>query len=351
MLNFKEVLDKTVPQRKQIEEVLNKRTYHPEDANLYEGLKQADAYEIKQTLDKMSLAEVLVKAVTTDAAGAIYLVPTKVHDTLIFWTRQYDVCPLIGQVVDTWEGGDLGVKIAVDGSYTPKQFSSTGRIPDEEAKFVSANLSPESYGIRLSIGNDLIEDQKFGLIEWHIQQAAKAIGEQASDLAITILKTAPDGDGTLNSGTSGDADETRFTDGTTTDIVNATRENSRDKFVSDTLLTTGEAWGHSISTQAVEVGNGLIPPAIGYQAKIGLLDVLINNSPSLHASTDALEAAFTNCVSIVFSRNNSILTGRKRWLEMKNYSDPVNDLAGATVSYRQDTISLYKDAIYVLTET
>jgi len=45
------------------------------------------------------------------------------------------------------------------------------------------------------------------------------------------------------------------------------------------------------------------------------------------------------------------LTGRKRWLRIDNYAHPIDDLAGAVVSARQDSVTLHDDAIYVLTET
>jgi len=58
----------------------------------------------------------------------------------------------------------------------------------------------------------------------------------------------------VNSGATGDADETRLVNGTTNDIVGCIRDVSNDKFIVDTILVTPEAWGHSISTQASEVG-------------------------------------------------------------------------------------------------
>ena len=84
-----------------------------------------------------------------------------------------------------------------------------------------------------------------------------------------------------------------------------------------------------------------------------MLDILFSNRPALHAAmpgTDTPGGAMTKCVSIVFDRNNALLTGRKRWMEIKNYADPINDLSGAVVSFRQDSITLYNDSICVITE-
>jgi len=71
---------------------------------------------------------------------------------------------------------------------------------------------------------------------------------------------------------------------------------------------------------------------------------------TLHLATDA-EGVFTDCVTLIFDRDNALVTGRKRWMEIKNYGDPVSDLAGAVVSCRQDSVTTYNDAIAVLTET
>jgi hypothetical protein len=81
------------------------------------------------------------------------------------------------------------------------------------------------------------------------------------------------------------------------------------------------------------------------------MDVLKSTSPVLHDEADARGATFTECVTIVFDRTVAILTGRKRWMRIENFVNPMQDLEGAVVSSRQDTISMYDDSIYVLTET
>jgi len=94
-----------------------------------------------------------------------------------------------------------------------------------------------------------------------------------------------------------------------------------------------------------------MPSTAGYNLKLSNIDVLLSTDDGLHASTDLAGAAFTNCITVLFSRANALLTGRKRWMQINNYSDPVRDLTGAVVSFRQDSVSLYDDSIYVLTET
>lgn len=85
-------------------------------------------------------------------------------------------------------------------------------------------------------------------------------------------------------------------------------------------------------------------PAEGFNRVYMGLDVLLNNSKFLRTNG-------TNAYSVVFDRGNALLTGRKRWLELKNFSNPIEDIAGAVVSFRQDSVTLYKDAICLITES
>jgi len=359
MLNLKEIMDKTQLQRKAILECLDQGFYHPEHvtkeqvpASIYYGLKPADQAEIKETLDTLSLAELLGK--TSTVTGSTYLVAAKLHDTLIYVARQDDICPLIGYVTSKWEGGDLTVQIAKDGTYVPRPFASGAKIPELNVQLVQATLSPVAYGIPILAGEDLIEDEQYGIVQWHVEKAARACGKQSSDLALAVLKGGADGDGILNSITTATLDTT-----IAAEILHALDDLGEDQMIGNTMVITPEAWEHTVGTQEIAGGAAgdvsahlttFKPPAPDYNLTYSGLDTLFNASPQLHDSADAEGAAFTTCVTLVFDRNNSILTGRKRWLEIKDYSDPVEDIAGAVVSYRQDSVTLYKDAICVITE-
>jgi hypothetical protein len=179
------------------------------------------------------------------------------------------------------------------------------------------------------------------------------MGYRASQDALTCLINAPDGDGTLNT-VAASNDETTWQQ-----VLNACDENGRDEFVSNTLVTSNEVWSHSLYAGAVSsttsAGTGLCIttslPAAGFDFKISNLDVLINNSPPLHLSMDVKDAAFTKCKSLVFDRKNALVSARKRWLELTNYSEPVRDLQNAIVTSRMDCATLYKDSICLITES
>lgn len=353
MLSIQEMVSKTENQRKEIKQAIEAEgKFHPSVANLFTDQKRGTRRDLSEALHAIPLREFLIKSGTTGVAGAAYLIPDKLHSILISAAQDFDIAPLVSQqIISGWKGGDLDVDIVVHQSLRAEQGAMGGEIPAGTAETVQATISPRLIGQNLAITNELIEDSQWDLVEWHITQAGKSMGYRSTEMVIPVLKTATDGDGTVNSGTSGDADETKLTQGTTTDIVTATRTIGDDEFVANTLLCTNEAWGHSISVHAAPSGWATLPAPSGFDYRIGTLDVKICNSPQLHASTDAVGATFTNCISVIFDRRNALLTGRKRWLQVENYSDPIQDLAGAVVTSRQDSVTIYDDSVYVLTET
>ena len=369
MLNLRETISKTEKQLKAIEQSMDaKGCYHPEDASLYEGLNQADTYEVMQTLKSMTLAELLAKSGTTGIQGAAYLVAAKVHDELIFKSQLTDIVPLISAHMATaWQGGDLSVNIVDDQSFKPTEFSSGGLLPTSTINVMqpTSPLAPKSFGVVVPITEDMIEDNQYDLMQYHIDKSAMTMGTYASDLALTVLKTATDGWGTVNGGASGNTDETRWSGATTFGIDDVVMAKSlialitNDGWAPNTLVITPEAWIHSVKLTPLTLASNIpnpysIPaPAQGFDAKIGIppLDMKFSTSPVLHLATDVEGAVMTKCVTIVFDRNNAMLTGRKRWLEIKNYADPIRDLSKAIITARQDSVTLYDDAIGVITET
>jgi len=372
MLSIQEMVDKTEKQRRELKQALGSGVFHPELCSIFENQKAADYYELKQSLRNIPLREFLAKSGTTGIAGAIYLIPDKIHEDLIFYSKITDIVPVIGRLVTGWNGGDLKVNIVSDESYVPHEFSGGGRIPTSTVESMQATIAPTSFALPIIISEDLVEDAAYDLVEYHVQRAALAMGEKSSELALTVLKTATDGWGTVNGGVSGDADETKWQGASTTDIDDCIAALTDDHWIGNTMVITPEAWEHSVQSTLFEYGTAvgsaadtywkpqqtsrlhgaavLGPVAEGFHIRIGSppLDVLFSTNQALHAAVDT--TALTNCVTIVFDRNNALLTGRKRWMQINNYANPVSDLTGAIVSARQDSVTLYDDAIAVITE-
>ncbi len=371
MLTIQEIFTKAIIQTTSIDVLRNiegsrpTEFFDPYEANIYgtgitqdpkNALSDSDRASVKEMLKTVSLKQIcefLAKSGTTGISGAAYLIPDKVVDVLKMGAVDTDICAAISSQMlgpDAIPGASVKVDVAVDGSYLPKPFSSGGSQPEEEIATVQCTLTPASYGINLNVGNDLIEDSQFDIIQLHLTEAGRRMGEYSSALAATILGTAPDGDGTLNAGTSGDANETKFY-GATVDIMNAMDGNAADNFASDTMLVSYHTMLHSIlTTCGVGAGNDSLVWANftsgGWPAKIGPLNVVYSTNSYI-----TISGTYTAGKTVVFNKDNAIITGRKRWMRIERYSDPVRDLVGATVTARQDSISLYKDSIFTITET
>ncbi|RLC88043.1 MAG: hypothetical protein DRJ03_04035 [Chloroflexi bacterium] len=309
---------------------------------------------LMENLRRIPLREFLAKSGTTGIAGAAYLIPDKIYQVMFDSAVEADIVADISIAMipaDQIPGSTLKVDIAVDESYKPKKYSSGASMPTETIKTVQATLDfTTSWGINFQIANDLIEDSQFDVIEMHLRNAGREMGEFASNEALTVLKTATDGDGTVNSANTGDADETKFRGGTTSDIKTAIKGVVDDGYTPDTMVVTHEAMLHSI-----------IETAGAQYAEVTLMDSFVKEGwPStlagmnvVYSDVDTLtnSKAFTDCVTIVFDKDYALLSGRKRWLRIEKYSDPIRDLAGATVTARQDSVTVYNDSIYVLTES
>ena len=280
------------------------------------------------------------------------MVPDKIHDDLVYKSQETDKVPYISaQVVNGWQGGDLKVDIvcdhadaATDQAYIAHEFSSGGKLPTSTGSTTQATLAPKSFGIAIRVGQDLIEDASWEMVEYHVTRAAYAMGEKATSLALIVLNTPPDGWGTLNTAASGNSQETKWMGATTAGISEAIAANLDDGWISDTIVTTGKAWTKSIS-ETLPVGSTFLPVKPGFHHCVNNMDIL------LHTNAADIYTTSVRHHTLVFSRKNAMLTGRKRWMQINNYAEPVRGLAGAVVSARQDSVTLYKDAVYKIIET
>ena len=359
MFSIQEITSKFADNLREIEQHMDaSATFHPEDASIYRGLGPADQMGIRETLRAVPLRQ-LMEFLGKGTTLGNYLIADKVHDDLTFYATETDLAPLISaSVVNGWRGTDLIVDVVDDESYKP-MFTASGSIsPTTTMNTSKCTLTPQTFTLNIRVAGDLEEDTEFALTDFHVRNAARAVGLLSTDMALNVLKNGPDGVGTANTEAAA-ADETNWLD-----IQNAFEANARDNFLSNTMITTHEAWTHSIFAGS-EVAGGTAgdygvhpvvqwtPPAAGFDGKYEMLDLKFSASRELHAAeaTDAPGGAMTNCVTLVFDRNAALLTGRKRWMQLENYSDPVKDLGGAVISCRQDSVSLYKDATCAITET
>lgn len=350
----------------QVKEMLDNGYYDHDEFNLFgkgyiapktDGQKPigaADAKEIMESVRAIPLREFLASSGTTGIAGAAYLIPTKIHQILFDSAVQADITPEISIAMIPPEqipGTSHKVDIAVDDSYVPKKFRSGGQVPTETIKTTQAELDfTESFGINFRITNDLIEDSQFDLVEMHLRNAGREMGEFAAHEACIILMTSTDGDGTLNTEGAG-ADVTTFTD-----VMNAREADIQDGYLPDTFIGSHHLFFDEIAADTTYtmdaagwrdelVRNGFAP-FLGLKPVLSEIPALSN---PLGVRVSALP--YTDLNSYVIAKDYALLTGRKRWMRIEKYSDPVRDLVGAVISSRQDSVTVYNDAICRIRET
>jgi len=355
MLSLQEITSKYEKQLRETRKQMNAYAeFHPDQ--IFTFNEYQEIVETARAIPWSRLKEFLGKGQTLGD----YFVAAKVHDDLVMYSLDSDIVPLISrEVLYGWEGGDLNVPIPSRTGFKAEEYASGAIMPTSTVETMKATLSPVSFAVVPQITEDLIEDAQFGLIPWHLKNAAQAVGEKASDLALTVIGTAADGWGTLNAGNAS-ADETTFAQ-----IMTAIQGNTDDRWITDTIIINPEAWEHSVySGIGTETAGGAAgdywqpyhpyttptthPVTPGFDFKLGNIDVKFYICDYNHGA-DA--TAMTNCKTLIFNRKNAIFTGRKKWMQLTNYSDPVQDLSSLVVKCRQDSVSLYDDCIYTLSET
>jgi hypothetical protein len=362
-IGFQEVYDKTTVGRKNIRQAMDRGCIGPEERlSFYAGLGREDRAEVKETLDSLHLRELLAKsgALTTTAGlqGSNYLVSLKVFDLIASGVREYDLCPTIAaRMIPKWDGADLVICVNKDRQLVSRDSSSGGSMADAGDEFSKITLTPTLITSSVDFGSDTLEDSGPDVLEYHIQHCGQAHGTRATAQAFQALINSNTGDGTLNT-VAGGADETTWQQ-----VQDACDENGRDQFKSNTVLTSNEAWGHTIQlgwttvsgVTATSAGTGLCIttslPAQDFDFKVQNLDILLDNSPLLHAAGDIAGAAFTDCKTLVFDRRNALAVCRKRWLQLERFSDPIKDLTSMVVTSRQACATLYDDSVCLITET
>lgn len=349
MYSIQEMLSHTEEQRKAVRTALDgSGSHYPFDANIYNNQKRSIQRELRESIRAIPLREFLVSGL----AGAAYLVPDKLSDILYQAATQVDIVPLISMdVIDGWEGGVLKIDVVNRLALRAGPYGAGGSKGPRTMVTAQPTITPIAFSCPLIANSEIIEDAQWNLVEWYVREAARGMAWLAADMALTVLKTATDGIGTLNESLTGDSAETKWTGGVTADVIDAMRALGDDEWVPNTMVVTNEAFLHSIAATASTVGVFPIDVAEGFDIKMMMMDVLFCNNPALHAAGDAVGATFTECVTLFFDRRAALITGRKRWLQIDNYADPVADLEGAVVSARQDSVTAYDDSIYKLTET
>ncbi len=343
MLSIQEMLEKTVGQRKTLEAFMDSNAYFdPQEASIFHGQKKSVSREIHETIKRISLAEFLSKANTT--VGAHYLVPDFVSAKIYSSLQSRDLVPLISADVITPVSDTVKVNVGLQDA---KIGAAIGK-PTSTVETVQATITLQRVNAAIEVTGEMVDDQNYGVIEWQVNEAAKALATVGNGMALTVLKTATDGRGTTVAISAGSDTTTPANVGAAIGTVACGGQNvSFPGFIADTAVMTQETWGDAFSTTA---GNVVYPPQkVGFNAWSMGLDIAFSNNSALYSGFSSNR--MTDCVTVVFSRDYALLSARKNWGRIENYSDPIKDLAGAVITGRQDSVTMNNDAICKLTET
>lgn len=363
-LSLQEVLEKTAPQRKLIEEKLDasgrKGGFHPDEitsegtlCTIYDGLGKADYNDVRETMSQIpfkKIMEFLGKSGTTGIAGAAYLVPDKIYDILFRKAWANDLTAQAMRIVDT-PGSTLKVDYAT-GGFRPKRFGSGGAMPDETLQTSQLTITPVTYGINARITNELIEDSQWDVVQMHLEEAAKACAAESTAQSVAVLVAAASGDGTLNTLTTGVTTYTDFGD-----LMDAWALNAADGFLSDTVIAPPCAIADFKSDASVAAyASGYHDAAVGSAPMLqgtfaGMNIYALTGELAYYADSGSyILYSGSKDRTLVYNKTEAALCVRKRWLKIENYSDPVKDLVGATVTFREGYSTVNKDAICLITE-
>jgi hypothetical protein len=342
--------------------------YDHDEANLFgvgteqqeqriQALGQDDANKLAETVKTVPLSrmikEFLAKSSTTGLSGAAYLIPLKIYSTLATYAAVPDLINEVSMAVipaSEIPGATLDVDIAKYGSYKPHVVSSGAKQVEEEIAFTKATLDfTRTFGINFNIGNDLIEDNQFALIDVHVRMAGDQMGQESAKRVLADMVTCSDGDGTLNTVASMGSNSTTLANlsGGYDMIITNFAGARPDKLLSNynmlrkgPMLDTTTFPAVALATWREKIFNAEDP-------KIWGLNWIRTDHPSTFTAASSLP---THNKSWIFCKDYSFISGRKRWLRMENYSDPVRDLVGATITARQDTKSIYNQSVSYLYE-
>ena len=334
--------------------------FESRECNIYEGLKRSIQRELAETLKHVNLAMLLsyvkkesIKEYVTSttlttgtlgAGGINYLVPTYMTQKLYVAATAQDIAPAVSADVIMDQPGDTLNLTAIVRALTVK--GSTGSTGG--ATIRGSEVKMERFTSPAIATTEMIEDNDYSLIETLTKAAGISMVKQSNDQILAVLKRV--------TGTLGFGDKTVEAAGadTTTpaNVAACAQEVAAGAagigiYHPNVLVCPPEVWFDALTTTT---GHPDIHPPRNnqYYAWYSGLDVVQINS--LQLGTVASNK-LTNAVSIILEKECGIVTARKNWLRIENYSDPVKDLAGAFISGRQSCGELVDAAIGVLTES
>ena len=303
-----------------------------------------------------AIKEFLGKSGTAGIAGAAYLIPDKIYDIYFEAARATDIVPLVSNFADC-PGSTLKVDVEIDGQFVPHFFTGGGAQPTETMATTYVEITPRLFGISPQITYELIEDSQWDVMEMHLRNAGKEMGQLSTKmwlylpLAEHAAANTYGADGVLNIVSAGgawcymsdvqEADDENWVDGYKSDtIVYPPMINTMLKAEAAASMGNYQDWFQIAQTDTNAFGSMLGKDFI----RTSKLTTLVTKD-AVHKTAGLYDAHWH---TLVFNKENASLTVRKRWLKIENFSNPIKDLVGSAITSRQNSELLYRDAMCVI---
>jgi len=318
-------------------------------------MTRSDMLNMAATLRNVPLKEFVDKSGAMTGAGlqgVNYLIPIKIYDILFTSAIATDIVAQMSRVLmgpAELPGTTCNVDFVTNNVFNPTPYSSGGKMPESNLTISQAVLDFSTcFGLHIPIGYSMIEDSQWSLMERSLEEAGKEMGEYATNAALTILYTAPDGDGTQGHGHTNSTSLTLFQGGTV-DVEDAMAYILGQGYTPNTVITSPHCGWHTIVTTPYNyaepwAGNLM---ANGLPSRMAGMDMLYTIASYIAPTTAATPL---NGKTIVIDKQYALISGRKRWLKIDKYTDPIQDLVGATISSRQDSVTIQKNSCFTISE-
>ena len=374
---LQDILRITETSRREVEKHLDRshEGFHPEETSIYAGLGREDRSRICETLNALTLRQLVEKlglkeyfgpsttlaTGSSGAQGASYVIPDKIYADLFESGRSMDLTPLISNVLPAAQGLTVKANAETKDGFKAKFGSSGGEAPNETIAITQGTITPRQFQVNAAITNDMIEDSQFELMEKHLDIAGKEMGDFSTKMC--LFPVMDDHRGTTTTYRVTGAYNTVSAGGTyfyTSDFIEAVEANFLDGFASDVVVLPpsngltflkGEGAGTPIPSLDALAALNVTQQHVGTWAGVPFY-MHINDATTLAPTAVSYYSGLytTTWHSLVLNKKYGIQTVRKRWLKIEKYSDPIKDLAGAVISARQGHLVARADAVCVVSQ-
>lgn len=135
------------------------------------------------------------------------LIPSQIYSTLIESVREVLVGTQIVQRIgpESIPGSSIDIDLNTKDAMVVEQTSEASEFFKSTAGAETINMKPVKYTVDIQISREMIEDSKFSLVEWQIQEAGYQFAKKMDALIMAQIKTGADANTVAHATSSGSA--------------------------------------------------------------------------------------------------------------------------------------------------